>query len=158
MLNKRYPRIQKKAVWLGVWALASLPPLNGLFWAFVNFVSQRPELRDGPIGQALPVMFKADTEMVVVGLFVLTSYLVANVMLALRLRTFLIPYVMASIARTALWGSQIFNYDFPMSIGYVMLAVDGIVILFGSRWYANRNKLRGSACAAPTIRPGPSTS
>lgn len=146
--------ISKSRLWLLVSLAACLPLLNALFWSAVDLVHKSDTLAQSSIAEMLPPMFAIGPAIVITGAACLLSYAIALVLLILRRRYFVFAYGSASILRISIWGTQIFNYDFPGIIGYFLLAVDTAVLLAGLHWYQDRKTGGDRPCNEVRSRAG----
>lgn len=141
-----YSPIPKSRPWPVVCLAASLPLINALFWSMVDLVQKHEALSQIPFGQALPPMFATGPAIVITGAACLLDYAIALLLLIMRRRYFVFAYGSASILRVSIWGTQIFNYDFPGIIGYFLLAVDTAVLFAGLHWYQDRKAGGDRSC------------
>lgn len=143
---RSFPLIPKSRHWLLVVLAAALPLINALFWTLVDVVEGHETLSNSALGGALPPMFAMTPYLIVTGIVCLVSYAIALGLLLARRHIFILAYGIASLLRTSIWASQIFNYDFPGIIGYFLLAVDTAVVFAGLHWYQSRNSRRNRIC------------
>lgn len=128
-------RIQADLRWRLCLGFATFSFVGAFAWVILNATHALGFDLTGPMPSGYALRFASTAMHGVIGSLAAVVYVFAYALLLRRSALFLPIYATASACRFVFWLSQISDVNFPVNVGFVMLAADLAVMFTASKWY-----------------------
>ncbi|WP_412546431.1 hypothetical protein [Maricaulis sp. MIT060901] len=128
-------RIEADLRWRMCLGFATFSFAGAFAWGIPNATHALGIELTGPMPSGYALRFASTAAHGILGTLAAVVYVIAYVPLLCRSALFLPVYATASASRFVFWLSQISDVNFPVNIGFFMMAVDLAVIFTASKWY-----------------------
>ena len=129
-------RIEADLRWRVCLGFATLSFVGAFAWVILNAIHAVGIELTGPMPSGYALRFASTVAHAILGGLAAVAYVIAYALLIRRSALFLPLYAAASACRFFFWLTQISDTNFPVNIGFLMLAADLAVMFTASKWYS----------------------